>query len=283
MTRKRPVLLGVLLFCSLLSLGACGGAYTPTKGSPLGPPITSSPLVPNFGGNWSFNATSTASTVPPPMTIEGSITQSSSSLNGTFHVEGSNCFDRMTTVNLTGTLSAYNSASGNVSLTSASVAGQVISLTGTLKVDGRWILNGTYTISGGCANGDEGALTGAKIASVDGHLDGTFTPTGQPAFNVSADLSQVQPSSEGSFGVDGTVVFEGPCWSSGTITSGTFPNGSFLLGTSVVLEIATTNGTISFAGKWDPSNSRITGDYTAKDGTCDGTGTAILKSNPWDY
>jgi hypothetical protein len=55
------------------------------------------------------------------MTIAGSITQSSSSVTGAVHVDGSNCFDQATRVGLTGTLTG-----SNLSLTSTSVNGQVL-------------------------------------------------------------------------------------------------------------------------------------------------------------
>lgn len=132
----------ILLLLTFLLLSGCGGGTT--TGSPSGP--TSNPTSnPQPGvsaaSNWQF---STTSTVPgtPPLTIAGSISVSGSSVSGAVHVSGSNCFDRLTTVGLTGTLTG-----GNMSLTSASVAGQVATFTGTFSDPGTFLpgqFTGTY-------------------------------------------------------------------------------------------------------------------------------------------
>lgn len=102
---------------------------------------------------------------------------------------------------------------------------------------------------------------------------------------MAADVAQSSgASSEGSFGLTGTLTFHTSCFNLGTITSGTFPSGSFIIGTSVVLEIETGNGTVAFRGTADPAKGEISGDYTVTGGTCDQTGTGILNvSSPWDY
>lgn len=188
-----------------------------------------------------------------------------------------NCFDHLTTMGLTGTLTG-----SNVSLTSTSVAGQVTTFTGSITDNA---FTGTYTINGGCANGDQGNVTGINVPPITGKLNGTFTPSGGEAFDMVAQLIQGRASSEGSFGVTGTVLSNTSCFSSGTIKSATFPSGSFILGTSVALEIQTDNGTVAFLGTANQSTSEISGDYTVSGGTCDQTGTAVLvhPSGPWDY
>jgi hypothetical protein len=143
-----------------------------------------------------------------------------------------------------------------------------------------------YTINGGCANGDQGNVSGVKILYIPDDLTGTFTTSGGGTFGVAGAVAQGSASSqEGSFGVSGNVTFSSPCFSSGTITSGAFPSGSFVLGTSVAFEIATGNGTIAFVGTLNPDQGEISGGYTVSGGTCDQTGTAVLvvTSNPWEY
>jgi hypothetical protein len=271
----------------LVLLCGCGGGPG-TSHSPSSPP--SGPLsgppaqVQSSSGNWQFSTTSTSGM--PPLTIAGSISLSGSSVSGAVHVDGSNCFDRMTTIGLTGTLTG-----GNISLTSTPVGGQVTTFTGSITDNaltgtyspGRF--TGTYTINGGCADGDQGNVTGSKILYIANTLNGTFTTSGGGTFDVAGDVAQDSASShEGSFGVTGTVAFSSPCFSSGTITSGTFPSGSFIMGTSVALEIATGNGTIAFHGTLNPDQGEISGDYTVFGGTCDQTGTAVLvTTSPWDY
>ena len=270
----------ILLLSTLLLLCGCGGGRTsgPTSGPTSDPPPPGVSVV----SNWQF---STTSTVPgmPPVTIAGSISVSGNSVSGAVHVVGSNCFDRLTTVGLTGTLTG-----GNISLTSASVAGQVATFTGSFSDPGTYQpgkFTGTYAINGGCANGDQGNVTGVKIPYIANILNGTFTSSGGGTFDVAGDVAQeASASSEGSFGVSGTSTLTTSCFSSGTISAGTFPSGSFIMGTSVALEIATGNGTVKFLGTWDLTTGEISGTYTVSGGTCDQTGTAVLvASSPWDY
>ncbi len=273
------------LLSVLILLGGCGGGERTS-----GPAPASSPLLPSdppshvldIAGNWQFSTTSVAGMAPA--TISGGIAQSGSSVSGAAHLDGSKCFDRLTTIGLTGALTG-----SNITLTSTTVDGQVTTLTGSVSDD---TLNGadsafagTYTIDGGCANGDHGNVTGIRIPFIANILNGTFTTSGGETFEVVGDEAQVgTASSEGSFGITGTVTFSTPCFSSGTITPGAFPSGSFIIGTSVALEIETGNGTITFLGTLNRDRNEIRGNYTVGGGTCDDTGTAVLVvSSPWDY
>jgi hypothetical protein len=236
----------------------------------------------NVAGNWQFGTTSVAGMAPTA--ISGGIAQSDRSVSGAVHLAGSKCFDRLTTIGLTGTLTG-----SNITLTSTTADGQVITLTGSISddtfngADSAFV--GTYTIDGGCGNGDHGNVTGIRIPFIANIVNGTFTTSGGETFEVVGDEAQVgTPSSEGSFGITGKVTFSTPCFSSGTITPGTFPSGSFIIGTSVALEIETRNGTVTFLGTLNRDRSEIRGNYTVGGGTCDDTGTALLAvSSPWDY
>jgi hypothetical protein len=277
----------ILWLSTLVLLCGCGaGRYSgPTSGLPSTPPAgpTSVPpgAGPNIAGNWQFSATSIAGM--PPATIAGSISQSGVSVSGAVHFHGSKCFDRLTTIGLTGTLTG-----SNISLTSTSVGGQVITFTGSIgdsPTNGTdSALTGTYTVNGGCANGDHGNVTGDKIVMAN-ILRGTFTTSGGETFDVAADEAYFStPSSEGSFGLEGTVTFRTSCFSSGTITPGTFPSGSFIMGRSVALEIETGNGTVTFLGALNQDRTELSGNYRVVGGTCDQTGTGVLAvSSPWDY
>jgi hypothetical protein len=219
----------------------------------------------------------------PAAAVAGSITQSDLSISGAVHVDGSKCFDRLTTIGLTGTLTG-----SNVSLTSTSVEGQVITFTvaigDSVNNGADSVLTGTYTVSGGCADGDHGSITGDRIVMAN-LLNGPFTSSGGQTFNVAANEAYYStPSSEGSFGLEGTVTLSTPCFSSGTITPGAFPSGSFIMGSSVALEIATDNGTINFLGTLSDDRTQLSGDYTVVGGTCEQTGKGVLAvSSPWDY
>lgn len=116
------------------------------------------------------------------------------------HVDGSNCSDRLTTVGLTGTVSG-----NDVSLTSTSVAGQFTTLSGRSNGDS---FAGTYTVKGDCADGDQGRVTGSRILQISNGFTGTFTASGGQTFDVAGNVAQDnRASSEGSFGLSGTVSF----------------------------------------------------------------------------
>jgi hypothetical protein len=283
-------LAAVFALSATVLLFGCGGVPAP---APIIPPTSTTtqppatPATPDIAGNWQFN---TLSTVPgkPPLTFAGSISQTNSTASAALHVNGSNCFNQLTTMGLTGTLTG-----SDISLTSTPVEGQVITLTGTItgNVDtGVPTFTGTYSINGGCGDGDKGTVTGIWIY-LDQALDGTFTTSQQQTFAVSGGLYEIEPSLDGSSGIMGTVTFSTPCFSSATITPGTLSSGSFIIGSSVGLEFETGNGTITFLGtvnldSYDPEfdSYSITGNYTLSGGTCDGTGTAVLRVyNPWDY
>jgi hypothetical protein len=125
-----------------------------------------------------------------------------------------------------------------------------------------------------------------KVPAVTGHLTGSFTPSGEAAFDVATDVNQGSARSEGSFALTGTASFNTPCFNTGLITSATFPSGSFIIGTSVVLQIETDNGTVTFRGVANPAGDVIDGEYAVSGGTCDQTGTAVLGNagaGQWDY
>jgi hypothetical protein len=253
------------LFSALVLLCGCGGGGK-ISSPPPGPP-------PNIAGNWQLTTTSTAGM--SPLTIAGSINQSSNSLAGAVHADGSACFDQLITIGFTGTLTG-----SNILLTFASIGGQVMTFTGNVTDTA---FTGAYTIKGGCADGDHGNVTGFKIPSITGQLNGTFTTSGAGSFDVTAQLTQGNARSEGSFGISGTFTFGSSCLRSGTITTGTFPSGSFIIGTSVTLEVETGNGTVVFHGTADPATGEISGDYMVSGGTCAQSGTALFAASPWDY
>ena len=99
-----------------------------------------------------------------------------------------------------------------------------------------------------------------------------------------AEAQNARADPEGSFAISGKVTFNTSCFTSGTITPGEFPSGSYIMGTTVALAIQTGNGTVAFLGTLDQDKGEISGNYTVSGGTCDQTGTAVLVgSSPWDY
>jgi hypothetical protein len=216
----------------------------------------------------------------PALTIAGSINVSGSSVTGAVHVAGGSCFDQQNVIGLTGTLT-----DGNVSLTSASVDGEVITFAGSITTKANFpdALTGTYAINGGCANSDQGNVTGYSVGAFNGSWYGNLTTAAGANIHWGTNqLGQVSPSPEGSFGLTGAFTFDGACFNSGNLTPGTYPTPSFHLGTSVVLNIPTDNGTINFVGLAGPDQGGlIEGTYTVTGGSCESTGTGYL--SPWEY
>jgi hypothetical protein len=131
-----------LLSILVLLCGCGGGGITsdsnsrPSARPIMGPTSDPAPRVLSSVSNWQFSATSTVSGMPS-LTIAGGITQSGSSVSGTVHVDGSSCFDRLTAMRLTGTVTG-----DNISLTSTPVAGQVTTFTGSITDNA---LTGTFS------------------------------------------------------------------------------------------------------------------------------------------
>lgn len=270
----------ILSLSTLLLLSGCGGGRTsgPTSSSTSG--LTSNPPPPGVSGlsGWQFSTTSTVAGMPP-LAIAGTITVSGSSVSGAVHVSGSNCFDRLTTIVLTGTLSG-----GNLSLTSASVAGQVATFMGSLNNPGPNFpqqFSGTYAITGGCAGGDQGNASGVKVGSMAGNRAGDLISGTGDINRLTVTLAQGSATSEGIFGLTGTAFFEvGTCFTSAKILSGTFPAGSYVIGNSASLEIQTDNGVVVFVGA-DNGDGVIRGNYTLAGSSCEPAGTGYL--SPWEY
>jgi hypothetical protein len=204
-------------------------------------------------------------------------------VGGALRVTGSNCVDQLTMMSVTGTVNV-----DNASLTATGMDGQAVTFAGTFSgyAPGP-TFTGTYTIKGGCATGQEGAVTGVWIPGISDLYSGTFTSSTQKTFTVWSYITQnASASSQGSFELSGTASFDTPCFAAGTIKPGALPSGSFILGTSVTLEFDTGNGTLTFVGtlNGNENDSNIVGNYTISGSTCNDSGTAVLiVESVWDY
>jgi hypothetical protein len=269
-----------LAFFLVAFLCACGN-----NGTVSPPPSRFSQI----SGNWQLDLSSNAGI--SALTISGALNVSGGSLTGSVHVTGSPCFDPVTTVPFSGTISS----AGDVQLSSANVAGQVITINGKVSLHApaganstlNGTLDGTYMTKGGCAEGDNGTLTGVQVPLLNYALLGTFTPSTGQAFDATIDAAQDQTaSSAGSFAMKGTASFTAACFNSGSLNAGTFPAGSFIVGKFVTLRIGTSNGVITLTGAADPVSGQVTGAYSISGGTCDQNGTASLAPSSaglWDY
>jgi len=270
------------LLSILLVLCGCGGGgqTSDLAGAPAGTPPgeTQDPPAPaNAADNWQFSTTSTEGF--PSIKIAGGFDESAAPPSGVVHVDGSACFDHLAPVGLTGVLNG-----SSLSLSSSPIAGQVITTNGSIMKDPLTDLakfTGTYSIQGGCADGDKGTITGVEEPSMGGSWAGDFTSNAGNINRLTVTLSQGSVTSEGAFDISGTAGFEtGTCFKSASITSGKFPSGSYTMGQAVSLEIQTDNGEISFVGTAE-GDGLVRGNYTIAGGTCDPKGTAYL--SPWEY
>jgi len=265
----------VLALSAAVFLFGCGASRQATQTAPATQSPANSTWI--ITGNWQFNTVSSVSG-KPPLAIAGSINDVSTAASSALHVKGSNCFDPLAILDLTGTVT-----NEVTTLTSAAVNGQIVTFTGNFSNNA---FTGTYSVNGGCDAGDQGSVTGVSIslAAADS-WGGSFTSSTQNTFIVGGDFAQgTSASPEGSFGITGTATFNTPCFSAQSLSAGSFPSGSFVLGTEFSLEIDTNNGTLDFAGVLDPSSDFINGTYSIAGGTCDQTGTAALSlGGQWDY
>ena len=266
------------LLSVLCILCGCGGGEKSAGGGPAG--VNQDPPTPglNAAGNWQFSTTSMEGF--PPTTIAGGLDPSTSPVSGVVHVEGSSCFDHLSRVELTGVMNG-----SSLSLTSSPVAGQVITSTGSIMKDpltNSAKFTGTYSIHGGCADGDQGNIMGGvEETSMRGNWAGDLTSVAGNINRITLNLSQGSATPEGTFGITGTSSFEsGTCFKSATIASGKFPSGSYMMGRSLALEIDTDNGVVDFLGTAD-HGGLIEGTYTMVGGTCDPKGSGYL--SPWEY
>lgn len=250
-----------VFLCALpLLMSGCGGS--PGSGS-------SAPTYDNLTGNWSLILIPSNPLVVWPLP-GGYLMNTNGAVSGTLHMNNSSCYSLTADIPVTGTLTS----TGNIDLTSAAVGGQTLSITGVAIVftippatETIGTINGTYTISGGCADGQNGRVDGRLIPPVNGVYTGTFESVSGQNIGVSLNVSQAGPNADGEFSVSGPVTFTGsPCFTTGSITSST------IFGDYIDVTIsASNNGTMEFTGEiLDTVPVEIDGLYKVTAGACAG-------------
>jgi hypothetical protein len=146
-------------------------------------------------------------------------------------------------------------------------------MTGTTGAGGSTeVLTGSYSVAGGCANGDKGTVVGETVPSYTNTYSGTFVSVSKVSVPVSMTITQSGPNSDGFYQVTGSGTFTGStCFSTGTIAS------SEILGDYMDVTLTTNNGgSVEFIGEVSDTAGAIAGGYTVTAGTCagsSGTGT----------
>ncbi len=264
-SHRRRERLPILILLLTLTMTACGGAYSATNTGAGG-----NGGIGGGGGTGGGAGTGTViadnwQLVGPPAgrQIGAALNLTNSTITGSAHInDGGPCYAIDQGVSLSGTIDPH----GNVSVTSSSLSGQVLTFTGVLDSSRSSISLGNYAFTGGCADGESGALTGVKFIPVTGNYSGTLG-----SIAVTANLTQ-SPSivGTGSLHVTGTVTYSSPtCSEVFTITD------SELAGEFIQLSLTATDGTSTTVyGRADSQASQLfLADY---DGSCGGGGVGTL-------
>lgn len=259
-----------LLAASVLCLSGCS---SPNAAGPAPTPNT-------LAGNWSFTTTATTG---PSLKIGAYLENSSGTVTGTMHVtNNTGCYPISTgdpvDVPFTGT---FNPTTDALSLTSSAIASQVITINGTLNSSTSALASGTYSITGGCATGDAGTITGNQDSSLTNNYTGSLT---SPAVTFTAPLFEQGPDTHGNFSLGvispATINYS----TNGCFTSG-LPNGiTYITGTYVYITIINNDGsTLTFSGNaTDNTGKTITGPYQITGGTggCAGDSGTLTMTHP---
>ena len=260
--------LAALVLCALLT--SCGkDSVIPDDRSPLS----------TASGNWSLYGQYTASPGSPTTDGEllfgGSLLQANTQISGIFHIE-TPCFGNgATDVPYTGTL-----INNTINITSSPVAGQTLTLQGTLSQNDTVLFTAAFEITGGCTgNLYSPALTftvhsyldqkGVRIPSLTGSWTTTFNEAG-PALTGQLTQSPT-PDAHGDFALTGTVTVSGsPCFTTGTLQPNSFVSGT--LGQQIILLNDGSTLTAAMGLETQPTLAKpslgLTGTITG--GNCDG-------------
>jgi hypothetical protein len=194
-----------------------------------------------ISGNWQMIAMLAGES---PTYIATTIARSGNSLSGVFYImdqTANHCFPAgVNTPNFTGTVEGNAiELQSAPTIGGAPFANQVITMNLRLSRLSQ-IMYGTFSVAGGCDDGDYGDVTGRFVPDLSGNWSGTFGgPLGEVA--VTAALTQAQVAdSNGWFVITGTMDFGLPCFTSATVTGSTsggyisFGEGSTLGVTGIV-------------------------------------------------
>jgi hypothetical protein len=280
----RPIV-GLLVLSLMTLFCGCGSGANSTlsQTQPSAPAPPPPPPTPTVNGNWAVHTTSEGDSVNDG---GGYFTTTGTAVTGTINlVSSSQCYSNVVngsadldSISLTGTISS----SGALMLTSSPIQGQgaeVLTITGT--VSGNNLNDGAYSVSGGCADGDIGTVSGWAASPLNGTYTGNFLSKSGLIIGASVAITQAsQPATDGIYSASGTVTFaNSPCFSSGTFSPTDQGDPSQLIfGDFVQVEIET-NGAASvvFQGTVDSTGKTITGTYSVLGGICsEDSGTGIV-------
>lgn len=234
----------------LLSLVGCGAIRVPL-GTSLAPADTS------IAGNWQFTVTP-ANGAAPFSELSGAVDTVPDGDHGggvgitsVLLAPSNDCFAGTTGVPFHGLLTG-----AALQLTSFSVNGQQAALSANLSPAGDQ-LNGTYTISGGCADHAAGSLDGVRYETLQGSFNSTSTSSLQ---GLTLQVQQaIADSGDGTFAVSGMAeLANSPCFTQGAL----LPTGGAISGKHVKLVFALKGSVggaqLTLNGDVNPSADKLT-------------------------
>ena len=254
-----------LTFLFLLVVIGCGG------GTMTQPPVAFN--APPLSGSFSFIGTSQNSNTTT-IFVGGALQRDSSGqVSGTMGITTNpnvtTCFPAGSNAAFSGTINGQ----GQLMLTSAPVAGQVITLNATVSSDGNFFSKSTYSVAGGCLGGDQGGVFASHL------LNGTYTGSffaGGSLVNVSVNFGQPgMPSATGTFPITAGATFTNTAPCGGFSSAGTEGAQSGLaVGFTLASNVAGTS--LTFSGtSIDSSGTMFSGSVAIVGGPCDTTQAAI--------
>lgn len=245
----------------------CGGAGCGGSGSNA----TIPPPLPRPSVNGNFNITTTSQGANGINHFGGALqTDSAGHVTGTVHVAGPLllCFGVQLHLPLAGSIDS----NGRLTATITTSNGQTLALSAQVSPNGALLSGGAYTGSGtGCANGDQGTVSGFQVQAFTGTYSGSFTPSPGTTINLVIPLTQsTTPDANGQFPVStGTITVSGG--SSCGLTSLTVDTTlSSVFGNELALVFSDTSGaTMTYAGTTpDGTTNTVHGAFFIDSGPC---------------
>lgn len=255
MQRARHTSLATMLLCCLALAGCATGSQ---GGNTHAPPPAPAPKA-DVSGDWELQFAAKSNPLftraagffnQQPASSGG--TQVTAALTGTAPGSGS-CFAPEFNLSLLGSISGLE-----VGLQSFQVDGQTVSMAFSPDASGT-SLSGTYQVTGGCAAGASGTVSGQKYQVLQGLYTGQVGGSAYP-LNVALSLTEIdQGTGDGRFLVSGSATFSGQsCFTRGALN---FPDG-YVLGNQVTFALETDDPDggvqVLLNGSIDPAAETIT-------------------------
>lgn len=249
---KRLAVLSIAAPVFLLS--GCAKNGSPGSGSPSPSGPGNSADVPDSTGNWVIQATAKSGTVPFSQ-LSGYINEqrvgATDPTTGTF-LPGSpsSCYAATENIPMQGVVQALR-----LHLVSFGLDQQVLDISAA-KDSTSTHFTGTYSVTGGCADGAAGTVTATRYNALTGTYKGSVTGS-SPAQTIALTLSQFSSGTgDARFLLTGSAaVTNVSCFTGGALTT---PNG-IVVGSHVQMHLVQTQGAaMDITGDFDPGATTIT-------------------------